>query len=498
MTGNDESVLPNGWVYGTLDQIAFWGSGGTPSRQRPEFFRGNIPWIKTGELGPKYLRSAEEHISPEAIEASAAKRFPGGSVGIAMYGATIGKASIWGIEAATNQACAVAQCYPGIFNEFLYYFLLSQQSAFIDAGKGGAQPNISQSILKAWQIALPPTAEQRRIVAKIEELFSELDKSVEALTTSHDQLKAYRQSILKYAFEGRLTDEWRRRNAGRIESVEKLLARIPCPPRPNRWNTRTKDVIVGHPALAVGNPKTTLPDGWGWCQLADIARMESGHTPSRKHPEWWGGDVCWIGIADASEHDGQVIRETFQRTNPDGLANSAARLLPAGTVCISRTASVGYVVVMGKEMATSQDFVNWTPTPAVTSEWLRLIFGADKEALRRFGKGSVHKTIYYPEWLSIHIALPPIEEQNTITARVERVLSDVEHQVNIIDNVFVRTNLLRQAILKRAFSGQLVAQDSAEEPASAVLDRIRVEQQRATTKKEGSGKSVRNRKKKVA
>lgn len=498
MSAGDECVLPNGWTFTTLEQIALWGSGGTPSRQRPEFFRGDIPWLKTGELGPKYLKSAEEHISQVAIESSAAKVFPKGSVGIAMYGATIGKASIWGIDAATNQACAVAQCYPGIFNEFLYYFLLSQQNAFVNAGKGGAQPNISQAIVKSWQIRLPPTAEQRRIVAKIEELLSKLDKGEEALIAVRDQLKAYRHSVLRYAFEGKLTKEWRKRNAGRIEPVEKLLERVPCPPRPNRWNSRTKDVTIGHPALAVGNPRTELPEGWKWCQLADIARMESGHTPSRNHPEWWKGAICWIGIADANEHDGQVIHETLQHTNSDGLANSAARLLPAHTVCISRTASVGYVVVMGKEMATSQDFVNWTPTEAVTWEWLRLIFAADKEALRRFGKGSVHKTIYFPEWLSIHIALPPLDEQKAITAEVDRVLSDVEHQGKVVEEALARISLLRHAILKQAFSGQLVAQDPNEEPAAAMLERIRAKQVGSTRPNERNGKSVRNGKKKAA
>src|SRR5262249_31397156 len=156
-----------------------------------------------------------------------------------------------------------------------------------------------------------------------------------------------------------------------------------------------------------------------WTPLVDVARMESGHTPSRNHPEWWGGDVPWIGIADARNHTGKTIHDTIQHTNAEGLANSAARLLPQGTVCVSRTASVGYVVVMGKEMSTSQDFVNWTPTKAVTSDWLRLVFSADKEALLRFGKGTVHKTIYFPEWLSIYIAVPPLAEQKKIVEELE-------------------------------------------------------------------------------
>jgi type I restriction enzyme S subunit len=183
--------------------------------------------------------------------------------------------------------------------------------------------------------------------------------------------------------------------------------------------------------------------------------MESGHTPSRNHPEWWDGDIAWIGIADAREHDGKIIHETLQHTNPEGIANSASRVLPAGTVCISRTASVGYVVVMGREMATSQDFVNWTPTPAVTSDWLRIVFSADREALRRFGKGSVHKTIYFPEWLSIHIAVPPLEEQHRIVAEVDRRVSMLEELEGAVLCQLRRATNLRKSILDKAFAGEI-------------------------------------------
>ena len=89
--------IPQGWVAVTLDDIAIWGSGGTPSRKTPEFYNGSIPWIKTGELGPKTIKSAEEHITENAIEKSSAKVFPKGSVGIAMYGATIGKLIRYGV-----------------------------------------------------------------------------------------------------------------------------------------------------------------------------------------------------------------------------------------------------------------------------------------------------------------------------------------------------------------------------------------------------------------
>ena len=104
---NAEAPLPPGWARVKLGDVAQWGSGGPPSRTRSDFFGGSIPWIKTGELGQRTLLRTDEHLSEEGLAASSAKLFPRGSVAVAMYGATIGKASILGVEAATNQACAV-------------------------------------------------------------------------------------------------------------------------------------------------------------------------------------------------------------------------------------------------------------------------------------------------------------------------------------------------------------------------------------------------------
>lgn len=319
--------------------------------------------------------------------------------------------------------------------------------------------HLGASRFAAMPFPLPPVEDQRRIVAEIEKQFTRLDAGIASLKRVQAALKRYRASVYRTACEGRLVHteaELARRESREYEPASELIARTPAPPRPNRWNSRSKDVISAHPALAVGNPETKLPEGWAWSALVEIAKMESGHTPSRNHPEWWDGDVAWIGIADAREYDGRTIFETFQHTNTEGLANSASRLLPAGTVCVSRTASVGYVVVMGRQMATSQDFVNWIPTPAITSAWLRIIFSADREALRRFGKGSVHKTIYFPEWLSTHVAVPPLAEQHRIVAEVDRRMSVIGELETVVVSNLQRVTGLRQSILAKAFRDDLV------------------------------------------
>ncbi len=119
----------------------------------------------------------------------------------------------------------------------------------------------------------------------------------------------------------------------------------------------TTGIIRGRYAICVGKADMPSPPGWTWTLLTDVARLETGHTPSRSHPEYWnGGQIYWIGIKDARLHHGRTIRETIQKVTQLGIENSAARLLPAGTVCLSRTASVGYVFVMGQEMATRSGF----------------------------------------------------------------------------------------------------------------------------------------------
>ena len=173
--------LPQGWIWTTLGDIGVWQAGGTPSRSNKFYFGGNIPWLKTGDLNDNFIYEISESITEEAVTNSSAKINPTGSILIAMYGATIGKLGILTFPASTNQACCACIEYFAVIQPYLFYFLLSHRPAFIAKGGGGAQPNISKEIIVNTVIPLPPIAEQQRIVAKIEELFSVLDNIQNAL-----------------------------------------------------------------------------------------------------------------------------------------------------------------------------------------------------------------------------------------------------------------------------------------------------------------------------
>ena len=168
--------LPKGWCWTTLGNIGKWQSGATPSRLNKDYYNGNIPWLKTGDLTDGFIYDIPETITQKALEETSVKLNPKGSVLIAMYGATIGKIGILTIPSTTNQACCACSEYKGIYNMYLFYYLLSHRDIFIMMGGGGAQPNISKEKITETLIPLPPLSEQKRIVAKIEELFAVIDK----------------------------------------------------------------------------------------------------------------------------------------------------------------------------------------------------------------------------------------------------------------------------------------------------------------------------------
>jgi len=148
---------------------------------------------------------------------------------------------------------------------------------------------------------------------------------------------------------------------------------------------------------------------------------------------------------------------------------------------------------MGKSMATSQDFVNWTCSEAINSDWLKWLFVAEGAALPRFGKGSTHTTIYFPEWLSLHVALPPVEEQAEIVRRVEVLFAYADRLEARLQTARTAADRLTPALLAKAFRGELVPQDPNDEPATELLRRLR--EARAA---EAPAKKVRGRKAQVA
>ncbi|MBY2964307.1 type I restriction endonuclease subunit S [Rhizobium leguminosarum] len=217
----------------------------------------------------------------------------------------------------------------------------------------------------------------------------------------------------------------------------------------------TDRVLRGRLGISVNDPGHPTPPGWVRTPLTDIADLGTGHTPSRNHPEYWDGGVPWIGIRDAGAHHGGIINTTAQTITPLGLENSSARLLPKETVCLSRTASVGYVVKMGRDMATSQDFVTWSCSQALDPDFLMSALLAEGDDIRKFGEGSTHTTIYFPAVKAFHLDLPPIAEQRRIVAKLDALTARIARARAELDRVPVLAKRMRERTVRAAFRGQL-------------------------------------------
>ena len=209
---NDEIPfeIPQSWCWVRLGNIGDWGSGSTPAKGRPDYYGGNILWLRTGELNNGTVYDTEIKITEKALNECSFRLNKVGDVMIAMYGATIGKVAIAGKEMTTNQACC--GCTPiCILNKYLFYFLMGSQEDFIKKGEGGAQPNISREKIVAHLMPLPPFEEQNRIVEKIEsvlpfiELYGKSQDKLNALNKSIFPL--LRKSVLQEAIQGKLVPQ---------------------------------------------------------------------------------------------------------------------------------------------------------------------------------------------------------------------------------------------------------------------------------------------------
>lgn len=168
--------IPDSWCWARLGDIGSWGAGATPARGNPEYYNGTIPWIKTGELNNSYIFSSEETITQKALSECSLRFNKKGDVLIAMYGATIGKLAVAGIDLTTNQACCACTPYNGIDNLYLFYLLMAEKDRFIKMGAGGAQPNISREKIVAHIVPIPPYKEQLAIVESIKYILKCLRK----------------------------------------------------------------------------------------------------------------------------------------------------------------------------------------------------------------------------------------------------------------------------------------------------------------------------------
>ncbi len=451
------SELPIGWSETTLGELADWGSGGTPSRSEPSYYGGSIPWIKSGELNTRYVMATEEYITEAAINGSSAKLFPAGSVAIAMYGATIGKTAILGVDASTNQACAVGIPIEGLVgNEFLYRLLQNEKDAFIEKGKGGAQPNISQTVIKAHEVRIPGLVEQARIAQELDELLAQVDTLKNRIDAIPALLKRFRQSVLAVACSGDLTEEWRLLEKKDGETSKK-------------WER-----------ASLGSVCNTAFDGPFGSKLKSddytndgvrVVRLENiGHLNFLGEKRTFIGESKFSELSKNKLEVGDVLFSSF--------VDEEVRVcqLPEGEEVFINKADC-FCLRVNPDLANAS-FVMYML--AARSTYLQ-IRGAVHGATRpRINLGFLK---------SFEVKLPSLEEQAEIVRRIEYLFACADQINDKVHVAKVRVDNLTQSILAKAFRGELVPQNPNDEPASELLARIKAQRATALKAKRSSKKA---------
>ncbi|MFC3569680.1 restriction endonuclease subunit S [Paracoccus simplex] len=464
--------LPQGWASASIHSFTRTRSGNS------KLIKGKQAQAPADGLFPAYSASGQDVWVPDP-------EHKGNAIIISAVGARCGKTfRAFGRWSAVANTHIVWPEEIAVDADWLQ--LLLNDEGFWEKG-GSAQPFVKVGATFEREIALPPLPEQRRIVCKLDTLSARTTTARTHLTAIEKLVERYKLTVLRSAYAGNLTADFREDSA--LEPVSALLKRTPPPQQGRGGRQATTEVKAGQGGISVNIPDVNLPEKWEWVSLLRIARQETGHTPSRSRDDWWGGDVCWMSIPDANLHHGRVIFDTIQKTNEQGLANSSARLLPAGTVVLSRTASVGYICIMGREMATSQDFATWTCTDALLPEYLMYALLSEGEDIKKFGEGSTHTTIYFPEIRAFHIKLAPLDEQREIVRRIETAFAKIDRLATEAAKALKLLGRLDQRILAKAFVGELVPQDPTDEPAAALLARIR--EARAAAPKPKRGRKAR-------
>lgn len=441
MTKN--SNIPKHWQLKKLGEVCITTSGGTPDRGNNKFYQGSIPWVKSGELDKGLILGTQEKISEEAIKNSSAKLFPKGTLLIALYGATIGKLAFLGIDAATNQAVCGILKNKNIDSNYLYHFLFYKKPNLVKQGIGGAQPNISQGILKNLELPIPPLPEQQAIVSKIEALLSELENGKQQLLTAQQQLKGYRQSLLKWAFEGKLG------------CLNHDLLNSPDDPDFKKINSCNQENHNNQ-----GLDKGELPMGWKWVKLSDLGTWKGGGTPSKRVNMYWeNGTNLWVTSKDMKIG---VINDSKNKITDEAILYSSAKKIPKGAILfVMRSGILRHtfpVAIAGKDLTVNQDLLTLHPNGLATSEFIYWFIRAFNNEIRQkcSKDGTTVESIESNSLKNYPFILPPLLEQHLIVSELESKLTVCDKLAETISQSLQQAETLRQSILKKAFEGKLV------------------------------------------
>lgn len=509
--------LPGTWTWAESRDIAHIVGGGTPrTDDATNFDDGDIPWITPADLSgykEKYISYGARNITRRGLENSGARLMPKGAL-LFSSRAPIGYVAIAANPVSTNQGFKSFILHSSITSDYAYYYLQRAKDLAVALSSGTTFREISGAKAALIPFPLAPTSEQQRIVAEIEKQFTRLDAAVAALNRAKANLKRYRASVLKAACEGRLVSteaELAHREGRSYEPASELLNRILAERRDHSFSDRGKNKAKQDKLKQLEMIQLSdLPEGWAWTTVGELTALEQnsitdgpfGSNLKTNHYTTVGPRVIRLqNIGDGAFIDAEahISKEHYEKL--------AKHRVFAGDIVIAalgeRPPRCCVIPPTVGEAIVKADCIRFkAASNAALSLFLNLVLNAEptKARMAQIVHGVGRPRLNLTEIKAIPIPLPPIDEQQRIVLEAERRLSIIDEMEMQFHACLQRSEGLRQAILKRAFEGKLVPQDPNDEPASLLVERIRVEREKRDEEEKANRKSNRKsiRKREVA
>ena len=470
---------------------------------------GEIRLIQLADIGDGIFKNkSDRHLTLQKAYDLKCTFLNQGDILIARMPEPLGRACIFPLKGAEKFVTVVDVAILRVdselaSNKYVCHILNSPQSrSYIDELESGTtRKRISRKNLGTLDFPLPPLAEQHRIVAKLEELFSELDKGVENLRIAQQQLKVYRQAVLQWAFAGKLTEEWRAIIGDATSNGQEFLNRIT-----QERKTVYKNELAQHEA-ATANNKTKrpnkpefysaisdeeysklleLPSQWVWSKVGNLCQSI---VPNRDKPKSFTGEVPWLTTPDI---DSAKITVDFQSVKLGLTAEETekynARVIPPNSVIMTCVGSFGVVCINAKACVVNQQLHAFITHQYIYSRYLAYALKNMRNWMEQHATSTTVAYLNKTNCNSIPIPVCDINEQQQIVAEIESRLSVCDKLEETIEQSLLQAEALRQSILKQAFAGKLVPQDPSDEPAEKLLARIQAERAAANPDKIKSAK----------
>lgn len=455
MNLKDNKNIPEHWEVKNLGEVCTYSKGKKPKVPSTEIGDTiNIPYIN--------IKAFEKGIFDEYTDGEKCNLCEDGDLLMVWDGARAGftgKAK----RGAVGSTLMKIEPKDGVLKNYIFYFLLSLYKKLNTNPRGVGIPHVEPSLLWNSELIIPSFPEQQSIVSKIEELFSELDNSVAKLKLAQQQLKTYRQSVLKAAFEGKLTEEWRNENSMSSRGLEHPSVKVRTLMGQQTKKTKEAVIPLGFvPGALVAEAeveyqtKSKLPEGWRWVKIGEICDVFVGSTPRRNNPDYWNGNINWVSSGEVRFNKIYTTREKITR---QALDESSCKIHPPGTVIIAMIGegkTRGQAAILQIEATHNQNTAAIRIKEMIKSSFLYYYFDYTYERNRNIGSGNNQKALNKERVKNIEIHLPTVKEQCQILSEIESRLSVADNLEQTIIQSLQQAEALRQSILKQAFEGRLI------------------------------------------